>query len=352
MIELVKLSTVIAIAIAIAASACAKSDATPSYMGNTNWLVSCDEDDDCDDGLSCECGVCTKICETTADCDDLGSACDSGSDALVSACGSSLAMSLCLPECEQDDDCGDAKSCIDAHCLPVAMSVAEGDAGNGDGEPGPIGCGSNGAFTSAALKPDAECVLSPDNARIPIGTFDISTGFNGVDGTCDDPYVVSLLVYSCLRGLDDTLQITIAEVTLTDKEHRPITFNRTLPELPNPFLVTSNSTIFPMRAEPPATGVATVEAIPREYAEQLSNFVGGQVLAEIALHGATLGDRAVDLDPFIFPIEICDGCLTLCVADFDADTPLEDVYGEGVCRDNASADGRVCIDGECTRSSL
>ena len=113
---------VVVVLVALIGASCADSEVSPTYMGNTNWLVGCEEDDDCSDGLSCECGVCTKTCETSSDCAAFGAACDTGSDALVSACGSSLADSICLPECEEDNDCGDGQ-CVDAHCLPAQMSV-------------------------------------------------------------------------------------------------------------------------------------------------------------------------------------------------------------------------------------
>jgi hypothetical protein len=338
---------------ALICASCADSELSPTYMGNTNWLTSCSDDEDCSDGLSCECGVCTLECETSADCNSLGAVCDSGSDALVSACGSALADSICLPECENDGDCGSGQ-CIDSHCVPAQMSLPDGGGdGDGDGYENPTGCGPNGAFVSAVVAPDQECVYSPElgaNAQIPIGEYDVSTGFNGNDGACDSPYLVTLMVYSCLRGVDDTLQIHSAEIRLQDVSKATIVFDRFQSVLPNPFLVTSNATIFRTSDDAPSPAVATVEVIPTSYAEQLDNFDGEQLLAEITLFGTTLGDVDVELKPFTFPIRICDGCLTLCAGNIPADVSLDEIYGEGICRDNASADGRICIDASCTES--
>ncbi|HET6332528.1 MAG TPA: hypothetical protein VFG30_04915, partial [Polyangiales bacterium] len=117
--------------------------------------------------------------------------------------------------------------------------------------------------------------------------------------------------------------------------------------LPNPFLVVGNSTIFPMRDDAPSSGVITIEAIPAAYAEQLDALDGMQVHAEIRVYGRTVGGSDVDLNPFLYPINICDGCLTLCAAAIPPEASLEEIYGEGTCRDNAGADGRVCVDASC-----
>lgn len=339
------LTRLFAALVALTAVACAESDSPPTYMGNTNWLMSCGTDRDCSDGLSCECGVCSRTCSRNADCAELESACDSESQALVAACGAEVETGLCLPGCEDDGDCGDGLACVDAHCLPVDIS---------SGEQAPIGCGPNGAFTSAVLAPDSECVISPDNATIPIGQFDVSWGFgdSGTGGPCSNrEYVVPLLVYSCLQGVDDTLQIHSVEVALRDESNAIIQFDRSDQPLPNPFLVTSNATVFPMRGSTPRAGAAFVEVIPSAYADQLDGFDGMKVLADVQLFGTTLGDTDVDLASFRFPIEICVGCLTVCAASFDADVSLDEVYGEGVCRDDAGGDGRICVDTSCTTPS-
>lgn len=340
---------VVVMLVVLIGASCADSEVSPTYMGNTNWLISCDEDDDCSDDLSCECGVCTKTCETSADCGTLGAACDTGSDALVSACGSSLADSICLPECEEDDDCGRGQ-CVDAHCLPAPMSNADGGAsgdGDGDGDLAPIGCGPNGAFVSAALMPDQECIYSTQNAQAPIGRYDYARGAYGEDGGCEQPYVVSLLTYSCLRGVDDTLQIRSAEVRLMTVDRQTIVFDQLEPVLPNPFGVVSNATIFRTSEDDLSAGIVTVETIPSAYADQFDNFDGEEILAEITLFGTTLGDQDVELRPFVYPIRLCDGCLTLCRGDLPLDATDADIYGEGVCTDNAGADGRFCVDAEC-----
>ena len=43
--------TVVALAVIAVITSCASSESPSSVMGNTNWLTSCDEDDDCDDDV-------------------------------------------------------------------------------------------------------------------------------------------------------------------------------------------------------------------------------------------------------------------------------------------------------------
>lgn len=218
-------------------------------------------------------------------------------------------------------------------------------------------------FVSGHLIPDDECHYSNElgtNDFLPQGTYDISTGFNDdPDGTCGGPYILNLLVNGFLRPNGDVgigraepnvLQLLNAEVRLMDISRRPIAFTRTTPALPNPFLVTTNGSLFPTDGDEPSTQVAFVEAIPNAYAEQLNNFAGQQILAEVQIFGTTTGDVDVDLKPFVYTIQICDGCLTLCGGCFTDEDSEEDIYGEGVCTDDASSDGRVCVDAACPRS--
>jgi hypothetical protein len=51
-------------------SGCGRAEST-RVDSETHWLMSCDSDVDCGAG-SCECGVCTESCVTTADCSGLG----------------------------------------------------------------------------------------------------------------------------------------------------------------------------------------------------------------------------------------------------------------------------------------
>lgn len=336
----------VVVLVAITAGSCAASEPPSSLMGNTNWLTSCEEDDDCGDDLACSCGVCTRECTTTDDCSGLGRAvCDEDSESFASACGGPAAMSVCLPECSDEDECGEGLACVEAHCLPMEEPEVPPPS---DGEQ--IGCGPKGAFVSNNIAPDGDCAFSAEGSQVvPNGTFDVSSGLDSAtrDSCGERPYNLALLVYSCLQGVDDTLQIHSATVELRDTSGAVLQFNGADLQLPNPFQVISNSSLFPMRDGVPTSGVAFVEVIPAAYAEQLASFDGRQLHAEIRLHATTVGEVDVDLNPFSYAIQICDGCLTVCGADVPLEASPEEIYGEGRCADNAGADGRICVDWTC-----
>jgi hypothetical protein len=226
------------------------------------------------------------------------------------------------------------------------------------------GCAPEGpsAFVTFNLMPNSQCVYSPDigvNNFFPIGQYDISPGF-GVDDdgnsteACNSPYFVHLLVNSFLRpntsarlgrAEPNILLLNSAEVKLMSIMREELRFDDGA--LPNPFRVTTNNSLFPASGSTPSTGVAAVEVIPSDYAAYLGDFVGNQILAEIQIFGTTTGDVDIEFKPFLYPIVICDGCLTICAEDIDGtELTMEEVI-RGQCDDDASADGRVCIDPTC-----
>jgi hypothetical protein len=220
-------------------------------------------------------------------------------------------------------------------------------------------------FVTFNVSPNSQCIYSPDiggSTFFPTGHYDIAPGgssdFTGGEPTdnCRSPYIVHLLVNSFLRPNADAtlgraepniLQLNTAEVKLMSIQHQTIVFSQTNPPLPNPFQVTTNNSLFPASGNTPATGIAAVEAIPSDYASQLEMFVGGEILAEIQIFGTTTGDVDVEFKPFVYPIRICDGCMTLCGSVIEENMLTEDEVIRGECDDNAGADGRVCIDNDC-----
>jgi hypothetical protein len=223
------------------------------------------------------------------------------------------------------------------------------------------GCAPEGpsAFVTFNVVPDSNCKYSPEGTDLfyPMGLFDVSPGEGGNDA-CANPYVVHLLVNSFLRSNSDPmlgraepniLQLHSAEVKLMDIQRRTIKFSG---DLPNPFLVTTNNSLSAATGSEPATGIAVVEVIPSDYAVQLDDggerFVGAQILAEIQIFGTTTGDVDIDFKPWVYAIELCDGCLTVCQQRDIRDNMLDpaDFIGDD-CNDNSGTDGRVCIDPGC-----
>ena len=225
-----------------------------------------------------------------------------------------------------------------------------------------VACAPEGpsAFVTYNIAPDSNCVYTPEaggNLYYPTGLYDISAGGDVGSDRCSSAYTVHLLVNSFLRPNADTmlgraepnvLQLHSAEVKLMSIRHQVIEFNRDASNvLPNPFQVTTGNSLFPAVGSTPSMGIAAVEVIPRDYAPQLDGFIGGQILAEIQIFGTTTGDVDVEFKPFTYPIEICDGCLTICFSSIPTTAAPEDIRGDDVCADNSSSDGRMCIDTDC-----
>jgi hypothetical protein len=221
------------------------------------------------------------------------------------------------------------------------------------------------AFVTFNVKPDEDCTYSKDSAdgnAIPTGRYDIlrSGSASAKSEGCVRPYFVHLLVNSFLRANSDAtlgraepniLQLDRAEVRLMDIQKRTIIFGdgQDTP-LFNPFLVTTNNSLQPSsNGKAATTGIATIEAIPVAYAEFLDDpmFENQQILAEVQIFGTTTGDVDIDLKPFIYPIEICRGCLNRCLSSLTAMGKNPDELTSGACVDMAGADGRYCIDDGC-----
>jgi hypothetical protein len=129
-------------------------------------------------------------------------------------------------------------------------------------------------------------------------------------------------------------------------QRETLVFDEEDPPLPNPFLVTTNNSLFPAVGSTPSSGVAAVEVVPTAYSPYLADFVGDQILAEIQIQGTTTGDVDVEFKPFDYPIEICDGCLTRCASTLTPENTREDIAGDE-CDDNSGQDGRICFDPDC-----
>lgn len=81
----------------------------PSAITETGFLAPCDPQGDCDDGLSCVCGVCTRSCDDG--CGD--GACNTPPDgpACVPPAG------VCLGRCDRDADCAAGLVCAAGACI-------------------------------------------------------------------------------------------------------------------------------------------------------------------------------------------------------------------------------------------
>jgi glucuronoarabinoxylan endo-1,4-beta-xylanase len=115
------------LAIVAASSLACEPGVGPKTDSQTNWLRSCQIDAQCDDGLACFCGVCTRPCEKGEACTALdGTECVPSADSgIVAVCGGepSTSAGLCLPRCE-DGECASGQMCVAGVCSPVPTTNA------------------------------------------------------------------------------------------------------------------------------------------------------------------------------------------------------------------------------------
>jgi hypothetical protein len=94
-------------------------------------------------------------------------------------------------------------------------------------------------------------------------------------------------------------------------------------------------------------GVVAVDLIPTAYAPELDTFVGDRIVAQVQISGTTTTGTDVSFSPFTYPIDICDGCLSICQSILDREMKGRlDIVGNQ-CDDNAGMDDRLCIDPNC-----
>jgi hypothetical protein len=141
-------------ALGLIAAACGRATTTES--GETHFLISCDSG--CGDGLQCLCGVCSKACDTSSNCSDLGQ-----SVTCVEHRGDACARvtKSCDVECGNDADCRGVSSehtCQAGLCrVPSAPLGIGGSSAGSSGGAGAGSSGSGGAGASAGGGLESAC---------------------------------------------------------------------------------------------------------------------------------------------------------------------------------------------------
>lgn len=219
-----------------------------------------------------------------------------------------------------------------------------------------VGCAPEGssAFVTKNLNVSSDCTAQTDDLGLPTGKWDVGGAGNG--GTaCINSYFMNLLVNSNLksnanaptgRAEPNVLLITYADIRLMDKNQATLNFNDA--KLPNPYRVRTASSLDPTTSDIAVTTIVPIEAIPKAYAGRLNTpkYVGDSILLEVTLGGTTTGDVDVDFRPFLFPVAICNGCLSRCMNSFSSDKDIATLTADK-CNDNFAQDDRYCIDPDC-----
>lgn len=90
---------------------------------NTHWLARCGTDSDCRDGMSCECGACTRECTSAGTCDSLAE----GALCLPVQCDDEPAL-VCSLGCDGEADCPSGTDCEGGACVPRLATPVGGPA--------------------------------------------------------------------------------------------------------------------------------------------------------------------------------------------------------------------------------
>jgi hypothetical protein len=155
-----------------------------------------------------------------------------------------------------------------------------------------------------------ECVASPDPSAIHIGRGVMDVAFR-LD------YFAWLLIGNQLTPRGDKEQLrpesadfTLrgAEVELLDSQLEALDVEQAA------FSVPISGFIFPTSSETPGFGVALTTLIPQTVGEELRSELEGTtdirtIIASVSVFGETLGGIDIDSSRFMFPIDICHGCL-------------------------------------------
>lgn len=308
----------------------------PKFGGETNWLRTCEHSSACGPG-DCVCGVCSAACTKDSDCPD-GLRCQGESSELYAqTCGVDVAVhGVCSPACKHDSDCGADQSCSGGTCAPLALS-SEGDGGAVPDSTRQLVVDAHLELTQTC-EPDLEHPIGSG-----VGVFDIAPNGNGVGDFCAKPYMLTLRVQNLAS---ESVLVTKAEVLLLSLDQRVLVLAPDMP-LPNPFALSVTGSVPAAGDSKSGLGVIVAEAIPVSYAPFLSTFKGREVAVRVKLSGETLDGTRVHSNAFEYRVSICDGCLTACQGQLDAEKIIRDDFIGNACDDNAAADGRMCVDPDC-----
>jgi len=186
----------------------------------------------------------------------------------------------------------------------------------------------NGLQIVANLPPDEACVLSADqDTRLLRGLYDISY----VADYAIAPLLQSYLISNTLefQGEQANLQVTNFDITI-------LLPDGTVPALPgdlvNPYRVDTSAFLPVSEGGTPTQEVAAAIGIPASYQDALRALLAAgfsSIVLDIRAGGTTFGGFSQRSAPFRWPVDICEGCLEICVADedlVDSCLPGQDVW--------------------------
>ncbi len=187
--------------------------------------------------------------------------------------------------------------------VATALAVAAGCANT----PGPS------IFITGNVAPDEMCLYKVSNPLILRATFDVERP--------DKRYLFAprysnqMLHRESLgpfRADPNGFQVLGAEGTLVDQTGATIGFAG----LPNPFTVMAGDYVPPATTTGAGEAIGAIDAIPLAYGDALPGIVGdtGTIAAHVSVFGETTGGYSVDGIEYQLPIDLCPGCLRVCLS--------------------------------------
>lgn len=163
---------------------------------------------------------------------------------------------------------------------------------------GPAGCADNKStiFIKHVLAKPEDCLFEADPSAAFIGS-------GRVDLAVTDSYAPFLLIGNQMvpQGDDDTLKTETSRVALQGAEvNLEVAGGGSVAN----FSTTCSGTIDPVGGPEPGYGVTQVTMIPPGL-----DLAPGDYLATVTVFGETLGNQDVETGEFVFPINVCEGCL-------------------------------------------
>lgn len=177
------------------------------------------------------------------------------------------------------------------------------------------GCapGNPGLIVGGVIEPDEACMVNEAGFRLVRGTLDTTAARIS--------YTINPLLYSQLINLSsmsappradpNTINLVRAEVELRDLNGAPFALSG-----PNPYSVPATGLVLSAMIGAmgmPALGWGTAEIIPPAYGEDLRGIEEGTVVAAVRVVGITAGGAELVSPEFLWPIDLCAGCLFSCV---------------------------------------
>ncbi len=194
----------------------------------------------------------------------------------------------------------------------------------------------NGLQIGGMLPLEENCSLDPStDERQTRGLWDVAAPFGDLPRT--PRFVVSPLFESYIisRATDiqaeqNNLQVTNLEVTLQTPDGATLVLPETLP---NPYRVTASANL-EVALDGSFSSSATFSiAIPSSYRQAVADAVFGagfnEMIVIIRAIGTTMGGFTQKSAPFLWPVDLCIGCMDLCPTQADADD-LSDLGLEGL----------------------